>query len=183
MGEVVTDESESVAAESWAFALRLYAEPGVQEACLHLQECAGVDVMLLLVAVFAASRAHIHLHSEDVRMMDDASRPWREQVVRPLRALRRRLVTGPAPAPSAASEKLRSQIKGSELAAERLENDLLAAWLESKTPGEVRLSRTEVSDVVQTVVRHALGDEPALRTDGMSSSIDVIVDAVGRLAG
>jgi uncharacterized protein (TIGR02444 family) len=179
----VTDEPGSLAVESWAFALTLYAEPKVREACLDLQERASVDVMLLLVAVFAASRAHIHLRSEDVRAMDDASGPWREQVVRPLRALRRGLVTGPGPAPSEASEELRSQIKVSELFAERLENNLLAAWLESKTPGEVRLSRAELSDVIQAVVRHALGDEAGRLTEGISSSIDVIADAVGRLAG
>jgi uncharacterized protein (TIGR02444 family) len=178
----VTDQSESLAAECWAFALALYAEPGVQEACLHLQERAGVDVMLLLVAVFAASRAQIHLHAEDIRAMDDASRPWREQVVRPLRALRRRLTTGPAPAPSAASEKLRSQIKLSELAAERLENDLLAAWLESKTPGKVALARPEIDDVIRTVVRLAPNDEAGRQIGDMSSAIGVISDAADRLA-
>ena len=33
-------------AECWAFALAIYAEPGVAEACLTLQNEAGVDVML-----------------------------------------------------------------------------------------------------------------------------------------
>ncbi|MGB6637399.1 MAG: DUF2390 domain-containing protein, partial [Bradyrhizobium sp.] len=34
-------------ADSWAFALAIYAKPGVAEACLTLQNEAGVDVMLL----------------------------------------------------------------------------------------------------------------------------------------
>jgi uncharacterized protein (TIGR02444 family) len=178
----LTEEPQGLAAECWAFALALYAQPRVQEACLHLQESAGVDVMLLLVTVFAASRLRIHLHSEDIRTMDDASRSWREQVVGPLRALRRRLKTGPAPAPSEASEKLRSQIKLSELAAERLENDLLAAWLESKTPGRAVLGRAEIDDVIRTVVRLAPNDEAGRQIGDVSSAIGVISDAAGRLA-
>ena len=70
----MTDVPGSLASESWAFALKLYAEPGVREACLRLQEDEDVDVMLLLVAVFAASRKHMRLSFEDVRGMDDASR-------------------------------------------------------------------------------------------------------------
>jgi uncharacterized protein (TIGR02444 family) len=34
-------------ADSWAFALAIYAKPGVAEACLTLQNEAGVDVMIL----------------------------------------------------------------------------------------------------------------------------------------
>jgi uncharacterized protein (TIGR02444 family) len=168
----MTDAPGSLAAESWAFALQLYAEPGVREACLHLQDQGGVDVMLLLVAVFAASRKHMRLSAEDVSAMDDACRPWRAQVVAPLRALRRTLASGPAPAPSQASERLRAQIKAAELDAERLENDLLAAWLASKTPGKVELRRVEISDVIRAVVRSASGDEGDL-----SSAIGVISDA------
>jgi uncharacterized protein (TIGR02444 family) len=49
------DPSE-LEAESWAFALAIYARPGVAEACLNLQHEADVDVMLLLMAAFAARR-------------------------------------------------------------------------------------------------------------------------------
>lgn len=178
----MTDGPGSLAAESWAFALKLYAEPGVRGACLRLQDHGGVDVMLLLVAVFAAVQKQMRISSEDVRAMDDASRPWRVQVVHPLRALRRTLVSGPAPAPSEASEKLRSQIKATELDAERFENDLLADWLQSKTPGEVRLARAEICDVIRVVVQFSLSDEAGHPIDDMSSAIDVIADAADRLA-
>jgi uncharacterized protein (TIGR02444 family) len=178
----MTDVPGSLASESWAFALKLYAEPGVREACLRLQEDEDVDVMLLLVAVFAASRKHMRLSFGDVRVMDDASRPWREQVVRPLRALRRTLASGPAPAPSEASERLRSQIKAAELDAEHLENDLLAVWLESKTSGKVELVHAEIRDVIRAVVQPAPSDEAGCQIGDMSSAIAVISDAADRLA-
>lgn len=178
----MTDVPGNLAAESWAFALKLYAEPGMREACLHLQDHGDVDVMLLLVAVFAAARKHMRLSSEDVKAMDDASRPWRVQVVHPLRALRRTLVSGPPPAPSEATEKLRSQIKAAELDAERFENDLLADWLQSKAPGEVKLARAEIGDVIRAVVRSAPCDEAGCQIGDMLSAIDVIADAADRLA-
>lgn len=180
---LMTDGPGSLAAESWAFALKLYAEPGVREACLRLQDRGGVDVMLLLVAVFATAQKQIRISSEDVSAMDDASRPWRLQIVHPLRALRRTLVSGPAPAPSEASERLRSQIKAAELGAERFENDLLADWLQSKTPGDVRLARAEIGDVIRGVVQLAGSDEAGRPIGDVSSAIDVIADAADRLAG
>jgi uncharacterized protein (TIGR02444 family) len=97
----MTDGSEE---QGWAFALRLYAEPGVADACLHLQEQAGADVMLLLTVAFAC-RQGIALSPSDIRNMDAACRAWREQIVRPLRALRVALKSGPDPAPNADTAK------------------------------------------------------------------------------
>ncbi len=87
-------------ADSWAFALAIYAKPGVAEACLTLQNEAGVDVMLLLMAAFAAVKHRLLLTADEIRALDEACRPWREQIVRPLRAVRSGLKTGPRPAPS-----------------------------------------------------------------------------------
>jgi uncharacterized protein (TIGR02444 family) len=99
--------------DRWTFALKLYAEPGVSGACLKLQDDASVDVMLLLVAAFAASQRRVRSDAADIASMDDAVRPWREQVVFQLRSLRRRLKVGSSPVPSEASERLRTRIKAS----------------------------------------------------------------------
>jgi hypothetical protein len=52
--------------------------------------------------------------------MDDTVRDWRDQVVRPLRSIRKTLKTGPSPAPSEASERLQTDIKADELDAPSL---------------------------------------------------------------
>jgi len=54
-----------------------------------------------------------------------ATRPWRDAVVRPLRAVRRQLKSGPPPAPDTATESLRAQVKAAELEAERVQQSLL----------------------------------------------------------
>ena len=48
-------------AECWAFALAIYAKPDVAEACLALQDEAGVDVMMLLTTTFAAVKQRLLL--------------------------------------------------------------------------------------------------------------------------
>src|ERR1700744_5128306 len=121
-------------ADGWAFALPLYAQPGVADACLRLQDEACVDVMIFLMTVFAALRHRVLLTPAEIRELDEDGRPWREQIVQPLRALRTRLKTGPLPAPSRATEPFRSTIKAAELAAERLQNQLLAERLPLRAP-------------------------------------------------
>ena len=68
----------------WDFAVRLYAEPGVGEACLVLQDRFGVDVPLLLWAAWLGDGAD----AAALRAGDRAVGPWRARAVRPLRALR-----------------------------------------------------------------------------------------------
>src|ERR1700734_3323907 len=113
-------------AECWAFALAIYARPGVAEACLTLQNEAGVDVMLLMMTTFAAVKRRTLLTADEIGALDEACRPWREQIVKKLRAIRNELKTGPQPAPSEATEPFRSRIKALELEEEKLEKRLLA---------------------------------------------------------
>lgn len=108
----------------WSFSLSLYAAPGVAEACLTAQDRHGADVNLLLWAVWLAVQGH-DLTVAELAAAEHAIRPWREEVVWPLRAVRRRLKTGPLPAPAAATESLRTQVKTAELEAEKAQQSLL----------------------------------------------------------
>jgi len=71
----------------WNFAVRLYAEPGIAEACLVLQDRDGVDAPLLLWAAWLGGGAD----AATLRAGDRAVGPWRARAVRPLRGLRRHL--------------------------------------------------------------------------------------------
>jgi uncharacterized protein (TIGR02444 family) len=173
----MTESTQNPEAESWAFALQIYAEPGIVEACLRLQAEAGVDVMMLLTVAFAAVRRSIVLQATDIQDMDEACRPWREQIVQPLRALRVALKSGPLPAPVPATEKLRAQIKASELAAERLQNDLLAAWLQQKAPAPRAVTSEELHAVLGRVVLLALRKRGSGQIEALLPAIDMIAAA------
>jgi uncharacterized protein (TIGR02444 family) len=164
-------------AECWAFALAIYARPGVAEACLTLQNEAGVDVMLLLTTTFAAVSHRVLLSADDIRALDEACRPWREQIVQSLRTIRSGLKTGPQPAPSEATEPFRSQVKALELAAEKLENKLLVECLPLRPPEEETVRPEQLRTVLQNIVSFfAEGRDTATKAN-LASSIDTIVDA------
>jgi uncharacterized protein (TIGR02444 family) len=166
-----------IEAESWAFALQLYARPGIADACLKLQDEAGVDVMMSLMIIFAAARHRVLLTPSEIRELDEACRPWREQIVHPLRAIRTRLKTGPSPAPGSATEPFRSTIKAAELAAERLQNQLLAERLPLRAPERDIVTADDIRSVLRSVVTLALERRPGKPLSDLLSAIDVIVGA------
>jgi uncharacterized protein (TIGR02444 family) len=172
----MTESNHSAADESWAFALSLYAEPGVAEACLALQAEADMDVMLMLVVLHAVSQRKIVLTAADIAAMHESSRAWRDQVVRPLRGIRTLLKSGPAPAPSIATEKLRSQIKASELAAERLQNDYLAANL----PCEATLRGAVTQQHIKDAILDVAGCNPKMTNASIGALLPAITTLVER---
>ncbi len=110
----------------WTFSLRYYAGVGVPTACLTLQDGAGVDVNVLLFALYAA-RCGRRISSDDVAVFIAALADWRDRVVVPLRGVRRALKDAPAQIAAADAEALRNRIKAMELEAERLEQEALFA--------------------------------------------------------
>ena len=164
-------------ADSWAFALEIYARPGVADVCLKLQNEAGVDVMMFLVAAFAAVRHRIMLTTPEIRALEAACRPWREQIVQPLRAIRSGLKTGPLPAPTSETEQFRSKVKTVELAAERLQNRLLTECLPLRPPERDTVDPEALRSILRDVVTLFLekhGNKPV--ADHLSS-INEIVEA------
>ena len=164
-------------AESWAFALAIYARPGVAEACLALQNEAGVDVMLLLMATFAAVKHRNLLTPVEIEALDEACRPWREQIVGRLRAIRTELKTGPRPAPGEATEPFRARIKAIELEAEKLENRILAECVPLTSPGQERVGPEQLRAALNDVVTHFAGKRDVQPDTRLSPSIEVIVEA------
>jgi uncharacterized protein (TIGR02444 family) len=164
-------------AESWAFALAIYARPGVADACLTLQNEAGVDVMLLLTTTFAAVKHRVLLTAHEIRALDEACRPWREQIVRPLRTIRSGLKKGPQPAPGNATEPFRSQVKALELAAEKLENKLLVECLPLGPPEKETVRPEQLRTVLKNVVSFFAEKNGTTAKASLALSIDTIVEA------
>ena len=177
MTQARLDANLDLEVESWEFALRVYARPRVADACLKLQNEAGVDVMMLLFTAFAAAGHQVLLTRPEIRDLDEACRPWREQIVQPLRAIRGRLKSGPLPAPSSETELFRSTIKAAELAAERLQNRLLTERLPRRPPERDAVDPQDLRSVLGGVVTLALARRGSEQTSDLQSSIDAIVEA------
>ena len=119
--------AEPATPDLWTWSLSVYGRPGVAEACLEVQDRHGADVNLVLWAAWTgAVQGHL-LTLAEVEAARAAVTDWHREVVVPLRARRRRLKTGPAPAPDEGTEALRRRIKTAELEAERIEQAALSA--------------------------------------------------------
>lgn len=106
----------------WDWASAVYARPGVTEACLTLQDKHGQSVAYLLWAAWARTTDPTRLASAA-----RSARAWEASTVALLRAARRNLSVRSPPVGDAGREALREQVRGVELAAERLILETLEA--------------------------------------------------------
>lgn len=116
----------------WRFAQDLYQQPGVEAACLRLQDD-GADVCLLLCAAWLETR-QVTCSNDRALTLLNLAHPWQQQVVVPLRNLRQSWRQ--AAQSDQALAALREQVKKLELGAEREQLQRLAActqeWVSSE---------------------------------------------------
>lgn len=156
------------------FALTVYEADGVAAATLLVQERCDVDVNVVLLAAYVgAVRAAVF---DDDALAEAAHRveAWRREVVVPLRTLRTRLKTGPAPAPTAETAEFRDRVKALELDAELIELDVLAAFADGRGFAAASGTARERAAAAMVVVTPA---------EEVSEAIAVIASAAAGYAG
>ncbi|MBI1245259.1 MAG: TIGR02444 family protein [Alphaproteobacteria bacterium] len=102
----------------WEFAVALYGRPGVAPACLTLQNRHGVDVPLLLAAIWHGASGRGALSGRRLARWRAIARRWRTRVIERLRGARNALKTAARTDPATA--RLRKSILAAELEAERM---------------------------------------------------------------
>ena len=137
-------EADTRGSPFWRFSLRLYRMPGVADACIVLQDEAGVDVNLLLFLLWNARMGRV-LSRSDVEALESRVAEWRDRVVIPLRDVRRQLKSPPALIEKGAAEAFRTRIKQVELEAERLQQESLFALAQPAPLGQPALSPEEAA--------------------------------------
>ena len=118
----------------WEWTLEAYSQPGVPEACLTLQDEHGLNTAYLLWAVWAEGASDIQLN-EAIGL----TKSWDEAVLKPIRAIRRRLKPTFPGMEDDAREGLREDVKAAELRAERV-----------------------LMETLETLAKNASGGRPAL---------------------
>jgi uncharacterized protein (TIGR02444 family) len=160
MSDADHSKGEAMGASLWTFAVDLYGAPGVAKACLALQDRHRCDVNVLLFAAWMGAVRHRALTPVEMAEAAASVRDWHAEVVRPLRSLRRRLKSGPPPAPDETSEVLRDRIKCLELDAERIELttlETLAAMGHTTESGD----GGESLENLEVAIQHFRGGEPS----------------------
>jgi uncharacterized protein (TIGR02444 family) len=146
------------------FALELYRRAGVADACLDLQNRHDLDVNVVLFAGFVGAVRRQTLTIADLDLAHRRVDTWHHEVVRPLRAVRQRLKTGPVPAPNEATADLRRKLSQLEIEAEVIELDQLGALIPELHSPRSRSSAAEcataaIETVIKTHTDIALNDE------------------------
>lgn len=126
----------------WRFSLRAYRAPGMQAACLALQEDCGADVNLLLLCGWLGRSGR----SIDKRRLREAMRcvrTWQSEVIAPVRHSRQAIKRKP-PRDADLAQKLRRQVLALELELEFVEQAMLAE-LVARWPAPMRSTAPEVA--------------------------------------
>src|SRR5690606_19845010 len=106
------------------FSLRVYSAPGVQQECLEGQDKLGLDVNVLLFAVWLGAKRGVVLATADFLRIHAAAAEWSNEVVQPLRSVRDVLKESPRIADGNV-QKLCKRVTEVELFAEQIEQALL----------------------------------------------------------
>jgi uncharacterized protein (TIGR02444 family) len=169
-------ESTPAAASSpfWRFSLQFYRLPGVAEACIALQEEAGVDVNLLLFLLWHGARQR-QLTAEEIAGLDQRLAGWRDLTVIPLRAIRRALKSPPGLVEPGSAEAFRTRIKGVELEAERLQQEAMYELVRVSLFGEAAASAASAA-------RANVGAYEGVRGTAFAApAVDALLEALGKM--
>jgi flavin prenyltransferase len=165
--------SEDIGSAAWRFALDFYGRDGVSAACLSLQEELGVDVPLMLTALFADIRLGLQISESAVASLDRHAAAWQGEVVAGLRRANHGLKSqAGSMAPDSERGPLRDRVKALELETEKVEIRELARHLQTLPKG----GRLGIAMVLRTVAHHFA------RASGRTADTPAISQALAALA-
>ncbi len=108
---------------------------------------------MVLFAAFVGAERRQRLTAANLEPARAHVEAWHREVVRPLRAVRQRLKTGPAPAPNDITARLRSTVQKIEIQAELIQLDQLGALIPGLEPMPLSGSTAEcASAAIETVI-------------------------------
>ncbi len=157
----------------WEFSLATYGRDGVADACIALQEAHGADVNILLFCAWAGCNG-VRLGRPQIEAACEAVREWHEEIVRPLRSVRRRLKSPVDGAPPGELQPaLRARVQKTEIDAEHIEQLRLAALadaLEAGAPGAAAPDGA-AARANMAIYLSVLGSEAGAQTEGALAAI------------
>ncbi len=114
----------------WHFALKFYAQPGVETACLELQNRFGLSINRLIWSCWAAQQG-IALAPDD--FLEAPAQQWQQQITVPLREVRYRVRQQRSEQQDL--DACYQALRKAELACEQVELALLYAAVSERKPG------------------------------------------------
>ncbi|MDC1382337.1 TIGR02444 family protein [Candidatus Puniceispirillum sp.] len=160
----------------WSFASSVYQKEGVGPACLALQNQCHVDIPMLFSIAFACGKGKKILKGDVINLKSLAS-PWQTDVVQALRHIRTQLKTGPHPAPNSKTAELREQVKVSELAAEKIQIEIMQSWIDNLKISYHKNSPPKLSIMIDSITIFVASNCRGAITPSQHKHIHCIGDA------
>lgn len=157
----------------WRYSLRVYRLPGIEAACLALQDEAGTDTNLLLWCCWQASLGRA-LAKRDLRRAMAATARWQAEVILPLRRARRSLKARPQGLPEGWADGLRKRIAAAELEMEYAEQRALYELAQGLPAAARKMAQ---KDAAQAGVARYLDLLGAVVTADMTGRVDAVIAA------
>ena len=124
----------------WDFSLQVYAQKGVSDILLWLQDECHLDVNLTLYCCWAGLSQTPILTAPDIAFLRRLVDRWQSEIVQPLRYLRQTLKNDVRGALATEVAGLRVSLQRAELEAERLEQNMLFSSAPRETHGDPKES-------------------------------------------
>ena len=144
----------------WDFSLALYGRPAVAPACLALQDEHGADVNVLMWCCWIGASGRGVVEPAELDTVLAAVRWWQDDVVMPLRHVRRRLKGVSSTAPEDVVETVRKRIAKVEIDTEHVQQLMLSAM--ARPARATRAAERRAGDAARNLKRYvaALGAAP-----------------------
>lgn len=137
----------------WDYSLSLYRQPGVADACLYLQDRYGLDVNLLLFCLWFGASGRGPLQDDEIEDCVRRTGDWRARVIEPLRAIRRACREEPLGVPEFLLQVFRPSMQDIELAAEHVEQLVLAETVRNR-PAEAVADEVRANDAERSLLAY-----------------------------
>lgn len=159
----------------WQFALKFYRQPGAAAACLTLQAEADLDIIHLILLLYAEVALGRPSSRDEIALARERMTAWREAAVLPLRGIRRFLKPIRAGFPE--QEKLlRAQVKNAELFAEKIQLAFAVSWLSQQPVGNGLPIEDALHVLVESYRGRQLGDDASILR-----ALHIVLDTTARL--
>ena len=110
--------------ELWDFSIQTWKIPAVEDACLSLQNTVDADVNILLYCCWLGDK-QLLLSSDDILQLIEASNPWQNSILKPLRNARRMMKQHIIAMPAELLDQTVNNMSEMEINAERMQQQSL----------------------------------------------------------
>lgn len=137
----------------WDYSVSLYGKPDVADSCIFLQDKYGLDVNLLLLCLWFAASGRGSLDAIEIDDCIRRTSDWREQVIEPLRSIRRACRDRPLGVPEFLLEVFTPLMRDIELDAEHVEQLVLADTFRDR-PADTIAESVRANDAEQNLLNY-----------------------------